>query len=175
MSTSLVYYLEMNSRSEFNNKFLNSSNEEKLKIAELELQESQIKSFEINKFFYSYVGNAWDWNEKLQWSDEQWQSYSEREELVLWIATYKGTPAGYFELEKQDNGNVQLVYFGLAPKFTGKGLGGFFLSKAIEVAWSWSSTKRVWVHTCTEDHPAALKNYKARGFALYKTEEEENP
>jgi hypothetical protein len=31
---------------------------------------------------------------------------------------------------------------------------------------------RVWVHTCTLDHPGALANYQARGFAIYKVEHE---
>jgi hypothetical protein len=29
---------------------------------------------------------------------------------------------------------------------------------------------RVWVHTCTLDHPASLANYQARGLVPYKTE-----
>jgi len=29
---------------------------------------------------------------------------------------------------------------------------------------------RVWLHTCTLDHPHALLNYRKRGFAPYKTE-----
>ncbi len=30
--------------------------------------------------------------------------------------------------------------------------------------------RRVWLHTCTLDHPAALPNYVARGFRPFKTE-----
>jgi hypothetical protein len=30
---------------------------------------------------------------------------------------------------------------------------------------------RVWLHTCSLDHPAALPNYMKRGFTLFKTEE----
>ncbi|MER0684083.1 GNAT family N-acetyltransferase, partial [Pseudomonas aeruginosa] len=30
-----------------------------------------------------------------------------------------------------------------------------------------------WVHTCTFDHPAALGNYQARGFRIFKQEETE--
>ena len=29
---------------------------------------------------------------------------------------------------------------------------------------------KVWVHTCTLDHPNALKNYLARGMTIFKTE-----
>jgi hypothetical protein len=29
---------------------------------------------------------------------------------------------------------------------------------------------KVWVHTCTLDHPNALKNYLARGMTIFRTE-----
>ena len=79
---------------------------------------------------------------------------------------YKGTPAGYFELNTQDK-DVELAYFGLLPPFVGKGLGGGLLSTAIENAWG-TETNRVWVHTSSLDHPNALKNYQARGFQIYR-------
>ena len=62
---------------------------------------------------------------------------------------------------------TEIAYFGLLPKFIGKGLGGGFLSYAVEKAWEFKK-KRIWVHTCNYDHPNALKNYKARGFEIYK-------
>jgi hypothetical protein len=30
--------------------------------------------------------------------------------------------------------------------------------------------RRVWVHTCSLDHPGALANYLARGFRVFKEE-----
>jgi len=48
-----------------------------------------------------------------------------------------------------------------------KGLGGGLLSAAVEKAWE-METKRVWVHTCSLDHPYALNNYQARGFQIYR-------
>ena len=62
------------------------------------------------------------------------------------------------------------MYFGLGVRFIGKGMGGYLLSQAIEKAWSLENTQRVWVHTCSLDHPSALKNYQARGFSIFKTE-----
>jgi hypothetical protein len=36
------------------------------------------------------------------------------------------------------------------------------------------SITRVWVHTCTRDHPGALANYQARGMVIYKQEAAES-
>jgi len=40
------------------------------------------------------------------------------------------------------------------------------LTDALQRAWAWNA-HRVWVHTCSLDHPAALKNYAARGMTVY--------
>jgi GNAT superfamily N-acetyltransferase len=60
----------------------------------------------------------------------------------------------------------------LLPAFVGRGLGGALLTSALEDAWK-MQPPRVWVHTCTLDHPAALANYQARGMKIYKTETHE--
>jgi len=40
---------------------------------------------------------------------------------------------------------------------------------ALNKAWSYEPN-RIWLHTCTLDHPAALPNYLKAGFALFKQE-----
>lgn len=127
------------------------------------------KNHVINRFFYQYVGQIWQWFDKEKWSDKQWREYAERDALRLFMLTYKGTPAGYFELEKHSDESVEIVYFGIAEAYLDKGLGGFLLSQAIERAWQWQAA-RVWVHTCSLDHPHALANYRARGMDVYKIE-----
>ncbi len=80
-----------------------------------------------------------------------------------------GESAGYFELQRHDDGAVEIVYFGLTPGFIGRGLGGMMLTRAVREAWDMDAT-RVWLHTCTLDSERALPGYKARGFREYKTE-----
>ena len=89
---------------------------------------------------------------------------------MTYVAHFDGQEVGYFELESQKGGDVEIVYFGLLPDFIGRGLGGALLSAAVERAWEITDTRRVWVHTCTEDHKHALDNYRQRGFILFKTE-----
>ena len=126
--------------------------------------------FQFNRFLYQLVGKDWAWTDRLSWSDEQWKAYAESDNLRTWVAYYKGSPAGYYELEQQKGGDVEIAYFGLAPKFIGQGFGGYLLSRAIKSAWKMKGTKRVWVHTCTLDHPSALHNYQARGLEVYRVE-----
>lgn len=162
MTETTTYYLEMLSPEELNSK--DESNG-------LNVIEAGIDAYQLNKFLYQYVGEAWQWTDKLSQPDEAWREYVERPQLKTWVAYYKGSIAGYFELLAQEDGNTEIAYFGLAPAFIGKGFGGYLLSQTIKQAWNLSSTKRVWVHTCTDDHPSALKNYQSRGLKIYKTEQ----
>ena len=106
----------------------------------------------------------------MHWPEEKWHRYVHRDSLGTWVGRWDGQLAGYFELESQDEGNLEIAYFGLLPEFIGRGLGGPLLSAAVERAWDVPETQRVWVHTCTEDHKHALDNYRKRGFEIFKTE-----
>ena len=136
----------------------------------LEVGECRVRQYPVNRFLYQFVGGAWQWRDKLTWSDEQWRAYAERPALRTWMALFAGSPAGYYELEQQGDGDVEIKYFGLAPAFIGRGFGGFLLGHALRSAWEWEGTRRVWVHTCSLDHPSALANYEARGMQIYASE-----
>lgn len=123
--------------------------------------------WEINRRMYENVGRPWAWRDKLCWTDEDWRDYAVRDDLETWVASLGGVEIGYFELEVQPGGHVQIQYFGLLPEFTDQGLGGSLLSAAVERAWAVPGARRVWVHTCTLDHPAALPNYLRRGFRIF--------
>jgi len=113
----------------------------------------------------------WSWNDKRLWSDQQWKEYGLSPELRTFAAHHDGSLAGYYELRFDDERGVEIAYFGLLPEFIGRGLGGALLTSAIGDAWrTTSSVSRVWVHTCTLDHPGALANYQARGMVIYKQE-----
>ncbi|MBT3288892.1 MAG: GNAT family N-acetyltransferase [Victivallales bacterium] len=132
--------------------------------------EATVRQWRFNRFLYRLVGADWEWHDRLCWTDEQWQAYVEDRSVLTFVAYYDGAPAGYFELADREQ-QVEIVYFGLAPAFIGKGFGGALLTRTIGEAWM-RSPSRVWVHTCTLDHPAALGNYQARGMVVYKTETE---
>jgi GNAT superfamily N-acetyltransferase len=131
--------------------------------------EARVKQAPFNRFLYELVGGRWQWVDRQVWTDEQWRDYAEADDLRTWVAWVEGSPAGYFELQTDAAGEVEICYFGLAEKFIGRGLGGYLLSEAIRQAWAWQAS-RVVVDTCSLDHPSALANYQARGMRIYKTD-----
>ncbi len=138
-------------------------------IEGLEIRQIRIASPEFNRFLYETVGKQWLWIDRLVWTPKDWYDWVDRDDLQTWVAWVHGAPAGYFELERQEGPNVEIAFFGLLPRFVGRGLGGVLLSEAIRRAWDMGPS-RVWIHTCTLDHPNALANYKARGLKLYREE-----
>lgn len=118
---------------------------------------------------YTEVGRRYHWVDRLGWTDEQIGLYLGDPAVSLWIMTVAGVLAGYFELRREPDGATEIVYFGLFDQFFGRGLGGHMLTEAVERAWEGGAT-RVWLHTNTLDHAAALPNYLARGFTPFRTE-----
>jgi GNAT superfamily N-acetyltransferase len=135
----------------------------------LDIVRAEVPCPELNRFLYTAVGADWWWYSRLPWNRARWLAYLDRPELETWVAYASGTPAGYFELERQGGGDVEIAYFGLLAGFIGKGLGARLLTAAIERAWAMDAS-RVWVHTCDLDHPRALANYQARGFKVFRVE-----
>lgn len=131
-----------------------------------EMRRAEIPLPELNRFLYTAVGGDWYWVDRLVWSYQQWSEWVDRPALQTWIGYIHGTPIGYAELERQGD-DVELAYFGLMSRFIGSGLGAHLLTESIEKAWAMGPS-RVWVHTCTLDHPRALHNYQARGFRIYR-------
>ncbi|MGW1493129.1 GNAT family N-acetyltransferase [Streptomyces sp. NPDC002402] len=147
---------------------------------DLRIVRAEVPSPEFSRFLYSAVGGDIHWNDRLGMTYTQWEELLARPGTETWVAYEKGTPAGYVELEAQDGGSVEIVYFGLVPAFRGRRIGGHLLSSGVARAWDlaerWPGlppTKRVWLHTCSKDGPHAMDNYLRRGFTLFDTKVEQ--
>lgn len=124
----------------------------------------------LYRHLYRTVGEAYRWRDRWDWSDDDIRAHLGRPEITLHVARRRGALAGWYELRRvPEDGSVEIAYFGLFPEEIGRGLGKHLLSCAVRDAWALGAS-RVWLHTCTLDHPAALPNYLKRGFVPYKTE-----
>ncbi len=154
----ILTYVEMNKPEELSPATLAS---------EVTVSEVSPPDAAINLSFYSRVGADWKWTDRLKWSQEQWNRYISDPNLKTYVGKSRGEDIGFFECAIQPEGNIEITIFGLLPPSIGKGLGGALLSKAVEAAWAIPGIRRVWLHTCNDDHPNALKNYLKRGFKIY--------
>ena len=142
----------------------NSINEKKYLVKKIK------PDFQLNKFFYKQVGKKHRWIDRLSWSDGKWINYISNKNLETYIISESEELAGFFELlYNPELKETEISYFGLLEEYIGKGIGGYALSVAIKKSFE-KNIKRVWLHTCTLDHPNALKNYIARGMTVFKKE-----
>jgi GNAT superfamily N-acetyltransferase len=149
---------------------------------QVRIARSEVPSPEFSRFLYTAVGGDVCWTDRLTMTYAQWEEALGRPGTETWVAYEKGAPAGYVELQAQDAGSVEIVYFGLIPAFRGRRIGGHLLSYGVARAWDLAerhpgltATKRVWLHTCSKDGPHAMDNYLRRGFTLFETRTEQEP
>jgi GNAT superfamily N-acetyltransferase len=130
---------------------------------------AQRPSVPYYRFLYNEVGRDYHWYSRGRLSDADLQTVIQHPLNEVHVLHVDGVPAGFAELDRRHAGEVEIVQFGLMRDFIGQGLGKWFLRWAIDRAWSYDP-KRLWLHTCTLDHPAALPNYLKAGFVEYKRE-----
>ena len=129
----------------------------------------------LYRMCYQTVGEAFHWRDRWHWTDQQIAQHLADPAITLFVATRatgkkKAALAGWYELRQvAEDDSVEIAYFGIVAAEFGRGLGKHLLSSAVRDAWA-LRPKRVWLHTCTLDHPNALPNYVARGFTPYRTE-----
>ena len=84
---------------------------------------------------------------------------------------HEGRDEGLLEMDFREPGQCEIVSFGLTEKLVGTGAGRWLMNRAQEIAWSRPIT-RLWLHTCTLDHPSALAFYQRSGFRPFRRQVE---
>lgn len=120
---------------------------------------------------YAEVGKLQYWKiYRWGWDEEDWRRYLQRPDIEAWmIERGDGVPVGYLELQHHEDRSIEILIFGILPDFIGCGIGGRALALVTRHCLD-RKPARVWLHTCSLDHPAALKNYYARGFKFVREE-----
>src|SRR5437016_9981819 len=90
----------------------------------VEIRRATVVSPELGRFLDTAAGGNWYWVDRLSWSYEQWAERMSDPRVETWIVYEDGTPAGYFELDGRNAGDVEIAYLGLMPTFLGRRLGG---------------------------------------------------
>jgi GNAT superfamily N-acetyltransferase len=121
------------------------------------------------RFLYNAVGNQYHWLSRRKLSDDRLAAILGDPCNELYVLHVDGAPAGFAELDRHSPDDIELVQFGLMPEFLGQRLGTWFLQWTIDRAWS-HQPGRLWLHTCSLDHPAAVPLYTKAGFVQFKQE-----
>ena len=118
------------------------------------------------------VGEPWLWFSRLLLSDAALSAIIHDPAVEVYAAVDRaGIEVGMLELDFRKAPDCEIGFFGLIPELVGKGHGRWLMAETLGRAWR-PGIARVWVHTCTLDHPSALNFYRAQGFVAFRREVE---
>ena len=113
------------------------------------------------------VGEPWLWFSRLVMPDDEVSRIiTDARVHVFAVEDRSGIEVGMLELDFRETGQCELAYFGLVPELAGRGHGRWLMTQTLAIAWT-KTVERVWVHTCTLDHPSALGFYRTQGYVPF--------
>ncbi len=113
------------------------------------------------------VGTDLLWFSRLRMADKTLAAIIHSPDVEVYALERNGKPEGLLELDFREDGQCELAFFGLTPALVGTAAGRMLMNAALERAFT-RPISRLWVHTCTLDHPNALPFYIRSGFTPYE-------
>ncbi|MDB5714645.1 MAG: family N-acetyltransferase [Sphingomonadales bacterium] len=119
---------------------------------------------------FKRVGERWMWFSRMIMPDDALQAIIGDVGIEVYaVVDPAGVEVGMLELDFREGATCEISFLGLIPELNGKGHGRWLMAQAQARAWR-VGIGRVWVHTCTLDHPSALNFYRAQGFTAFRRE-----
>jgi GNAT superfamily N-acetyltransferase len=116
---------------------------------------------------FNRVGAPWLWFSRLLLDDAALEAIIRDPAVeVSAVVDRNGIEIGLLELDFRVGGACEIAFFGLVPELAGKGHGNWLMAQALASGWR-KDVARMWVHTCTLDHPGALGFYRRHGFVPF--------
>jgi GNAT superfamily N-acetyltransferase len=115
----------------------------------------------------SRIGDRWLWISRAAMSDTEILAMLTAPGNQLHVLLKEDAEIGIVELHGDGPGSVEVNLFGVVPEAGGAGAARWMMLEALRQAFV-TPVRRVWLHTCTFDHPAALPFYQGLGFRPWK-------
>jgi GNAT superfamily N-acetyltransferase len=116
---------------------------------------------------YLRVGAEYLWYGRIRMSDADLAAKIQSPSVDIYALVSDGRDEGLLELDFREAGACEITMFGVTSNLLGMGAGRWLMNRALELAWS-RDVARVWLHTCSLDHPAALAFYQRSGFRPFR-------
>ncbi len=113
--------------------------------------------------YFRRVGENLMWFSRVSMSDDGLRDILGHPDVLSFALIEGDEFCGLMELDLRTSPDCELSFFGLVSDKVGNGLGRSLMDEALRRAWT-LPISRLFVHTCTFDHPAALPFYIRSGF-----------
>jgi len=144
--------------------------------AALGVRAERIEREQLNRddylHLYRRVGEPLRWDQRLRMPQEELAAMLADGSLDIYVLRGgDGEPLGFCEFDRRGFPDVELKNFGLISAAQGRGLGPWLLAVSLHEQWM-ANPSRIWLHTDTWDHPAAVRVYERAGFRIFDVREE---
>jgi GNAT superfamily N-acetyltransferase len=120
---------------------------------------------------HARVGAEWLWVSRPRMSDAELAAIIHADGVEVHALERDGRDEGLLELDLREPDNCEIVFFGVTAVLIGSGAGSVLMNRALQLAWA-KPVSRVWLHTCSFDHPRALAFYQRFGFRPFRQQVE---
>lgn len=115
---------------------------------------------------YGRIGRDWMWFSRLSLDRDGLAEAINAPGIEIHALELEGRDEGLIELDHR-NGECEIAFFGVTDRLLGQGAGRWLMNRAIDLAFA-RPIERLWLHTCTLDHPGTLDFYRRSGFVPYR-------
>jgi GNAT superfamily N-acetyltransferase len=134
---------------------------------------SPLRGRDVERYLAAFreLGERWLWFSRLQCPRAEIVALLDHPDVAAFEVRKAGEAIGLMELDFRVPGEAELAFFGLFEGHVGQGHGRWLMDRAVALAFALAfarKVRRLFVHTCTADHPSALTFYRRCGFAPYR-------
>ncbi len=116
---------------------------------------------------YRRVGENWLWFSRTLMADETLSALLHKPTTTILSLESDGQALGLTELDFSTVGEVEIVSFGVVHELSGTGAAHMLMEHTLRACFR-AGIERAWLHTCSFDHPAAIRFYCRHGFEAFK-------
>ena len=138
-----------------------------VKSSDFKIRHERQPNLESYRKLFRRVGEHWLWFSRLRMSDDELKAILHDPAVDVFVLRCAGEDHGLLEFDRRYMPDIELSFFGVTQEMIGQGAGRTLLAYALPLQWAYEP-QRIWVHTCTADHPSALVFYIKAGFVPYK-------
>ena len=138
-----------------------------LRPSEFEIRRVTQPNLEWYRALYRRIGEPWLWFSRLRMSDDELGAVLDDSAIDIFVLSFGAEDHGLLEFDRRRMPDIEIAFFGVTLEMIGKGAGRALLTYCLPLAWE-HRPQRIWLHTCTSDHPSALEFYRKFGFVPYK-------
>jgi GNAT superfamily N-acetyltransferase len=116
---------------------------------------------------YRRIGENWLWFSHLVMPEADLAALIAAPTTRILAVASGDSDVGLAEIDFTVAGDAEIVTFGVVPEAMGSGAAQALMTATLAAAFR-PGVRRVWLHTCTFDHPGAVRFYRRAGFSAYK-------